>query len=182
MHAEGLSLNLADENAFFAAVNLVRPGFIRTEADEVHYNLHIMLRFDLERALMRGDLALGDLEAAWNDRFAADFGMAVDRPSNGVLQDVHWPVGLFGYFPTYSLGNVYAGSLYGALRIAVPDLDGQLAKGDLGQALGWLRDTLQSHGGLRTPRATVEHAVGAAVDETALLGYLESKYRALYGL
>ncbi len=100
---------IADAEAFYATVNRVQHGFIRTEADEVQYNLHVLLRFDLERALIAGDLAVADLEEAWNDRFAADFGYAVDKPSNGVLQDVHWSVGLFGYFPTYTLGNVYAG-------------------------------------------------------------------------
>merc|ERR1712137_423983 len=106
---------IASADEFYKAVNTVHKGYIRTEADELQYNLHIMLRFDLERALMAGDLQVGDLEAAWNDRFEADFGYAVDRPSNGVLQDVHWSVGLFGYFPTYSLGNVYAGCLNTAL-------------------------------------------------------------------
>ena len=104
------------------------------------------------------------------------------RDALGVLQDVHWPVGLFGYFPTYSLGNVYAGCLHAALRAALPALDQHMAKGDLAPALGWLRDTLQAHGGLRTPRATVEHATGAPVHEAALLGYLEAKYRMLYAL
>ena len=112
---------IADAEAFYAAVNRVHNGYIRTEADEVQYNLHIMLRFDLERALIAGDLRVADLEAAWNDRFAADFGYAVDKPSNGCLQDVHWSVGLFGYFPTYALGNLYAGCLHEALRRDVPD-------------------------------------------------------------
>ena len=173
-------LSVSSPEAFTRAVNRVASGFIRTEADEVHYNLHIMLRFDLERALIGGDLAVCDLEAAWNDRFAADFGVAVDRPSDGVLQDVHWPVGLFGYFPTYSLGNVYAGCLHMALRAAVPGLDDRLAQGDLAPALGWLRDNLQIHGALRDPRDTVEHATGAPVGEAPLLTYLETKYSALY--
>ena len=146
----------------------------------MQYNLHVLLRFDLERALVSGDLAVNDLEGAWNDRFAADFGVAVDRPSDGVLQDVHWPVGLFGYFPTYSLGNVYAGCLHMALRAAVPGLDDRLAQGDLAPALGWLRDNLQIHGALRDPRDTVEHATGAPVGEAPLLTYLEMKYSALY--
>jgi carboxypeptidase Taq len=167
---------------FARAVNRVSSGYIRTEADEVHYNLHIMLRFDLERALMRGDLTLGDLEAAWNDRFAADFGIKVDRPSHGMLQDVHWPVGLFGYFPTYSLGNVYAGCLHAALRADLPDLDMSLAEGDPVPALVWLRERVQSHGGLRPPRETIEHATGAAVTEAPLLAYLETKFARLYGL
>lgn len=167
---------------FYAAVNRVQPGFIRTEADEVHYNLHIMMRFDLERALVRGDLAVGDLEAAWNDRFRADFGVAVDRPAHGMLQDVHWSCGLFGYFPTYTLGNVYAGCLHQALRAAVPDLDDQLSRGDTAAATGWLRETVQRHGGLRSPRDTIAHACGFDPHEGPLLDYLEAKFAGLYRL
>jgi len=173
---------ITDPDAFYAAVNRVQPGFIRTEADEVHYNLHIMMRFDLERALMRGDLAVGDLEAAWNDRFAADFGVTVDRPSHGMLQDVHWSVGLFGYFPTYTLGNVYAGCLHRALRAEVPDLDAALARGDASPATGWLREKVQRHGGLREPRATIAHACGAEPSEGPLLDYIEAKFAAIYDL
>lgn len=169
-------------DAFYAAVNRVRNGYIRTEADEVQYNLHIMLRFDLERALMTGDLKVTDLEAAWNDRFADDFGYAVDKPSNGCLQDVHWSVGLFGYFPTYSLGNVYAGCLYQALRGAVPNLDTQLTAGDTAAATGWLRENVQQHGGLYEPRKVIEQASGMAPNEGPLLDYLEAKFGDLYNL
>jgi len=173
---------VADADAFYGAVNRAQNGFIRTEADEVQYNLHIMLRFDLERALMAGDLLVGDLEAAWNDRFFTDFGYAVDKPSNGCLQDVHWSVGLFGYFPTYALGNVYAGCLYQALRAAVPGLEDQLAVGDTSGATGWLRENLQQYGGLRLPRDTIVQASGAAPSEGPLLDYLEAKFGGLYGL
>ncbi len=171
-----------DADAFYAIVNRVSDGFIRTEADEVQYNLHVLLRFDLERALVSGDLAVADLEAAWNDRFLADFGFAVDRASNGCLQDVHWSVGLFGYFPTYSLGNVYAGCLYAALRDAVPDLDAQLGAGNLTQATGWLRDAVQQHGALKTPKQTIQDATGAAPTETPLLHYVRDKFGTLYNL
>ncbi|MDO9526901.1 MAG: carboxypeptidase M32 [Gemmobacter sp.] len=176
-------LSVADADGFYRAVNRVQPGFIRTEADEVHYNLHIMMRFDLERALISGDLGVADLEAAWNDRFASDFGVAVDRPWHGMLQDVHWSVGLFGYFPTYTLGNVYAGCLYKALGDAVPDLDQGLARGDTSAATGWLRERVQQFGALRSPRDTVMHACsGAAPSEGPLLDYLEAKFRDLYRL
>ena len=173
---------VATEEAFYAAVNRVSNGYIRTEADEVQYNLHIMLRFDLERALISGDLAVEDLEAAWNDRFAADFGYRVDRPSHGVLQDVHWSVGLFGYFPTYALGNVYAGGLYQALRADVPDLDDRLAVGDLSAATGWLGHNVQRHGGLYEPRDVIERAARQAPSELPLLDYLEVKFSDLYKL
>jgi carboxypeptidase Taq len=173
---------IPDAEMFYRVVNRVSDGFIRTEADEVQYNLHVLLRFDLEQALMRGDLAVTDLEAAWNDRFLADFGFAVDRPSHGVLQDVHWSVGLFGYFPTYSLGNVYAGCLHQALRAAVPDLDAALAQGDTAPAIGWLRHNLQRHGGLHEPRDLIARAAGTAPTEAPLLDYLEAKFTDLYRL
>ncbi|WP_417743674.1 carboxypeptidase M32 [Salipiger sp.] len=175
-------LGLDGPEAFYAAVNRVQNGYIRTEADEVQYNLHVLLRFDLERALIAGDLEVDDLEAAWNERFLADFGYEVDKPSDGVLQDVHWSAGLFGYFPTYSLGNVYAGCLHASLRQAVPDLDAQLAQGDLRAATGWLAENVQQYGGLYEPREVITRACGGAPSETALLDYLEAKFGAIYGL
>ena len=171
-----------DEDSFYAAVNRIHAGYIRTEADEVQYNLHVLLRFDLERQLIAGDLQVADLEDAWNSRFEADFGYAVDKPSNGCLQDVHWSVGLFGYFATYTLGNVYAGCLYESLRDAVPSLDADLAQGNTSNATAWLRDNLQQHGGLRTPRDTIAHATGAYPSEGPLLAYLDAKFGALYQL
>ena len=182
MRTQFSDFNARDADAFYATVNRVRAGYIRTEADEVQYNLHVMLRFDLERALISGDLVVDDLEAAWNDRFRADFGFPVDKPSNGVLQDVHWSVGLFGYFPTYSLGNLYAGCLHQALGKAVPDLDGQMAQGDTSAATGWLRENVQRHGGLYTPREVITRACGFEPHEGPLLDYLEEKFRAIYRL
>ena len=111
---------IAGAETFYAVVNRCTSGYIRTEADEVHYNLHVLLRFDLERDLIAGRLEVDDLQEAWNTRFASDFGIEVDVPANGVLQDVHWSEALFGYFPTYTLGNVYAGCLNAALRRDVP--------------------------------------------------------------
>jgi carboxypeptidase Taq len=173
---------VADEDVFYRTVNKLRKGYIRTEADEVQYNLHVLMRFDLEQALISGDLAVADLEAAWNDRFAADFGYAVDKPSNGMLQDVHWSVGLFGYFATYSLGNVYAGCLNAAMREDLPNLDESFAKGDVMPATEWLREAVQRHGGLRPPRETIAHACsGMEPSEAPLLSYLEAKFGAMAG-
>lgn len=173
---------IADEDAFYAAVNRVTPGYIRTEADEIQYNLHVLLRFDLERDIISGRLDVADLPDAWDARFEADFGVKVDKISNGCLQDVHWPVGLFGYFPTYSLGNVYAGCLNQAMRAALPDLDSDLARGDTGRATSWLKENLQQYGGLRTPRETITHACGFEPSEAPLLAYLEEKFSGIYGL
>lgn len=182
MRAEFGDFGIADADAFYGTVNRVAPGYIRTEADELQYNLHVMLRFDLERDLVSGKLDVDDLPTAWNDRFLSDFGFAVDKPSNGCLQDVHWSVGLFGYFPTYSLGNVYAGCLNQAMRAAVPDLDAALAKGDTGPATRWLRNNLQVHGGLYEPREVIERACGFAPSEAPLMAYLEAKFGEIYRL
>ena len=175
-------IGVKDAETFYRVVNRVSDGFIRTEADELQYNLHVLMRFDLERALVSHDLQVGDLEAAWNDRFEADFGYKVDKASNGVLQDVHWSVGLIGYFPTYSLGNVYAGCLHEALRRDVTDLDDQLAAGDTSAATGWLREKVQRHGGLPEPRQVIAEASGSAPDEVPLLRYLKSKFSDIYNL
>ena len=173
---------ISHEETFYAAVNAVRNGYIRTEADELQYNLHVMLRFDIERALISGDLAVGDLESAWNDRFLADFGFEVDQPQNGVLQDVHWSEGLFGYFPTYTLGNVYAVCLFEALSAAKPQLNDELAEGDLTGATAWLRDNLQQFGGLRSPNETIEYATGSSPNEVPFINYLSTKFKGLYNL
>lgn len=175
-------LSVADADAFYATVNRVTPGYIRTEADEVQYNLHIMMRFDLERDLVGGHLAVEDLPEAWNARFQTDFGVAVDRPSHGVLQDVHWSVGLFGYFPTYTLGNVYAGCLNAAMREDVPDLDTDLAQGNALAAVEWQRENVQRHGGLMEPRALIEQAARRPVSPDPLLDYLEAKFGEIYRL
>ena len=171
-----------DPETFYRLVNAVKPGCIRTEADEVQYNLHILMRFDLERALIAGDLDVADLEGTWNERFLADFGTPVDGPANGVLQDVHWSVGLFGYFPTYTLGNIHAAGLFEAMNRAVPDLDAQLTRGDTAAARGWLGDNVHRFGGLFEPRDLIERATGQATSEGPLLAYLNAKFGALYGV
>lgn len=182
MRAAFGDFGIADEDAFYGTVNHVSNGYIRTEADELQYNLHVLLRFDLERALMSGDLHVADLEAAWNDRFMADFGFAVDKASNGVLQDVHWSVGLFGYFPTYSLGNVFAGCLHDAMRRDLPDLDSHLSQGDVAPATRWLAQHVQQFGGLYEPAEVIARATGAAPSEGPLLGYLKTKFSDIYAI
>jgi carboxypeptidase Taq len=173
---------VATHDAFYKVVNSVSKGFIRTEADEVQYNLHVLLRFDLERSLVSGDLQVKDLEAAWNDRFYSDFGYHVASASQGCLQDVHWSLGLFGYFPTYSLGNVYAGCLYDRLREHNTNLDDQLRVGNLNLATDWLRDNVQCHGALKMPSQTISDACGFEPSEGPLLTYLQRKFSDIYDL
>ena len=176
------NFGIEDPETFYKYVNRVDSGYIRTEADELQYNLHVMLRFDLERLLISGDLNVSDVEGAWNERFEADFGYKVERPSQGILQDVHWAAGAFGYFPTYTLGNIYAGCLFQRMKDEIPDLDVSLSTGNLNQATAWLRENVQVHGSLFEPRATIEKATGAEVTVKPLLNYLEEKYRDIYGL
>ena len=133
-------------------------------------------------AVVAGRLSTDDLEEAWNARFLRDFGVAVDRPSNGVLQDVHWSVGLFGYFPTYTLGNVYAGCLHQALRKDLPDLDASLAAGVARPATDWLRERVHQHGALYRPAEVIERACGQAPTPEPLLDYLEAKFGQIYRL
>ena len=167
---------IATSDELYAHVNMVGPGFIRTEADEVQYNLHVMLRYALEQDLINGQLEARDLESAWNERFAKDFGFEVNRPSNGFLQDVHWAAGYFGYFPTYTLGNIYAGCLYAEMRLQLPELDESLRLGDPSPAVNWLRESLQQFGSLRQPLDTIARATGAEVSAAPLVAYLEEKY------
>ena len=175
-------MGISNSYEFYKSVNRVNRGFIRTEADEVQYNLHILLRFDLERAMISGDLQVKDLEAAWNDRFLADFGYGVEGASQGCLQDVHWSVGLFGYFPTYSLGNVYAGCLNQTLRLDVPDLDEHLRAGQTVPATRWLKENLQQYGSLKTPSETITDACRFEPSEAPLLNYLNTKFTEIYNL
>ncbi|MGM0586533.1 MAG: carboxypeptidase M32 [Pseudomonadota bacterium] len=175
-------IGVRSPEALHAAVNRVEPGFIRTAADEAQYDLHILMRFDLERALLSGDLPVEDLEGAWADRFQADFGRRPPHAGLGCLQDVHWSEGLFGYFPTYTLGNLNAAALAQALRRDLPDFDGLLSTGDFAPVLDWLREKVHRHGRVRPAPQLMEAATGAPVDEGPLLAHLEAKFGGLYGL
>ncbi len=164
------------------ALNVVHPTLIRVEADEATYSLHVILRFELEVALVEGTLAVADLPAAWNDRMRELLGHEVPDDAHGCLQDVHWAHGSIGYFPTYALGNVVAAQLWEAARRDLPGLDDALAAGDCAPLLGWLREHVHRHGRLLDPPDLVERAAGGPLDPAPLLAYLEDKYGALYGL
>jgi carboxypeptidase Taq len=166
----------------YAAVNRVERTPIRVESDEVTYNLHVVLRFQLELALLRGDLAVRDLPAAWNDRMVALLGLRPRDDAEGVLQDIHWAWGDLGYFPTYTLGNCYAATLFAALRRARPALDDELRRGDLSGVLGWLRANVHAAGRRLSAEEIVRRATGTGLDDADLRAYLERKYGELYRL
>ena len=161
---------------------VVRPSLIRVEADEVTYNLHVMMRFDLERAVVHGELAVADLPEAWNDRFARDFGFRPPSDAEGVLQDIHWSAGLIGYFPTYTLGNIFAAQLMAAAVRHLPDLSGDLAAGRFGGLLSWLRQRVHAHGRRFESAALVEQATGQQVSARWLVDSLWRRYGESHGL
>ena len=171
-----------ETDALHRFVNDVRPTTIRVEADEVTYNLHVLLRFELERPLIDGDLAPADVAGAWDDGFEALFGFRPPDAAQGCLQDIHWPAGLIGYFPTYALGNVYAAGLYDAAGRELGDLDGQFAAGEFAPLRDWLTREVHRHGRRYAPTELVERATGRPPTPGPLLAHLREKYGAIYGL
>ena len=167
-------------DTFMAAINRAEPGFLRVEADETTYSLHIILRFNLERQLIDGSLRPKDLPEAWNAAMLDLLGLEVQNDAMGVLQDVHWSSGGIGYFPTYALGNVISLQIWPAVREAIPDLDEQMEAGDLETLSAWLRDNLYSLGRKLTPKETIERLTGSPViDPQPYLAYLREKLAAL---
>ena len=177
-----LSLRDVELDAFIRAINVVRPTLIRVEADEVTYCLHVILRFELELALIDGSLDPADLPAAWAAKMKQFLGIEVPDDLHGVLQDVHWSEGIIGYFPTYAIGNVLAAQLWRVVRADIPHLDDELARGELAGLRVWLRENVHRHGRLLTPAELVEQAVGGPLDHAPMLEHLRAKYGALYEL
>ncbi len=175
--------NLSDVSpeAFYRGLNRVEPSFIRVEADEVTYNLHIILRFELEIALLTEDLKVADLPAAWNEKMRAYLGVTPPDDAKGVLQDIHWSQGSFGYFPTYALGNLLSAQIWNAMRRDLGDLDTFMARGQFQPLLEWLRDRIYRHGNKFEPQELIERATGETIQADAYLAYLEDKYGHIYG-
>ncbi len=167
---------------FHWAVNDVRPSLIRVEADEVTYNLHIMVRFELEPALLTGDLPVDEVPGAWNARYREYLGVEPSNDAEGCLQDIHWSAGLIGYFPTYTLGNVFAAQFLEAARAELGDLDAMFAAGEFRPLLDWLRRNIHRRGRQYRSNRLVEVVTGKPPDPSALIRYLNDKYTALYGL
>ncbi len=171
-----------DVDRFYAAVNRVERSLIRVEADEMTYDLHILLRFELEKALMEGELEVGDLPGVWNERMQSYLGIRPGSDAEGVLQDIHWSLGLIGYFPTYTLGNLYGAQFYRRACADLGDLPGQIRRGVLSGLLGWVRENIHSRGSRLTASELVQEVTGEPLRVDYLMEYLEGKYRPLYGL
>jgi carboxypeptidase Taq len=164
----------------YQAVNIVRPGFIRVEADELTYNLHIFLRFEMEIALITGDIEVQDLPELWNTKIQAYLGLTPPDDALGVLQDIHWSAALFGYFPTYSLGNVLSVQFYDRMLHDFPNLSEHIIRGEFDPLLGWLREHIHIHGAKFAPQELVYRVTGEAINPQPYMTYLKTKYRELY--
>ena len=167
---------------FTWAVNNVQPSFIRVEADEATYNMHINLRFELEQKIIAGDLTVDDIPSAWNERFTEMLGITPPNDAEGCLQDVHWSGGMFGYFPTYTLGNLYAAQFFEKAREDLGDLDEQFALGQFAPLLGWLRENIHAKGMLLRASDLVKEVTGKPLSHDPLVRHLRNKYSQLYSI
>jgi carboxypeptidase Taq len=175
------SLVNVELDSFLHAVNRVERSKIRIEADEVTYSLHIIVRFELERDLFAGKITVDELPQAWNQKYADYLGVKVENDSEGVMQDTHWASGLYGYFPSYALGNIYSGQINAALTKDLPGWRGELAEGKLEKVNGWLKEKVYSSGDLFDPEELILRATGMGLNANPYLEYLREKYGALYG-
>jgi carboxypeptidase Taq len=171
-----------EPDVLFRAVNRVEPSHIRVEADEATYGLHIILRFELEQALVEGQVSIKDLPEAWNARTKEYLGLDVPDDAHGVLQDVHWSGAAIGYFPTYALGNLIAGQLWERAHQDMPDLDDQIAAAELRGLREWLRENVHRHGAKFTMPELLERVVGGRIAVGPFVSYLKRKLSAVYGL
>ncbi|GMR10053.1 MAG: carboxypeptidase M32 [Anaerolineae bacterium] len=169
-------------DAFYRAINKVDRSLIRVEADEATYNLHILLRFEIEADLIEGNLAVADLPEAWNSKFKEYLGITPPDDRRGVLQDIHWSDGYFGYFPTYTLGNIICAQLWQKLSADVPDLEAQISRGDFKELIGWLHENVHRHGGKYEPMVLLKRVTGQELSAKPYLEYLSGKYSEIYGL
>lgn len=175
-------LGNVDMETFYKAINKVQPSFIRVEADEATYNLHVMLRLELEIALMEGKMQVKDLPEAWNQRMRDYLGITPPNDRLGVLQDVHWSGGSIGYFPTYALGNLVSAQIWQVVKKDLPDLEEQIAQGKFSELLNWLRIHIHRHGAKFEPQTLVQRVTGSKIDPQPYVEYLRAKYSDIYQL
>lgn len=166
----------------YGAANVVEPGFIRVDADEATYNLHVMIRFEIERAIVRGDLEVAGIPEVWNRLYRDYLGLEVPDDRRGCLQDIHWSMGAMGYFPTYTLGNLYAAQFFEAARKAMPDLEERFARGEFDPLRHWLNEKIHRQGKRFLPKDLCVEVTGQPLSAEPLMRHLEGKLRPLYGI
>jgi len=165
---------------FVHAINHVTPSKIRVEADEVTYGLHVIIRFNIERDLFADKIQIDELPQVWNESYNEYLGVSVENDSEGVMQDTHWASGLYGYFPSYALGNIYSGQLHATMQKAIPDWQTQLASGNFSNIKQWLVTNVHSNGNLYAPTELVKKVTGKQLSVDSYLSYLNNKYSKLY--
>jgi carboxypeptidase Taq len=178
----GKDIGKFEAKDYFMAVNTAKPSLIRVEADEATYNLHVMIRFEIERALLKGDLKVKDIPAAWNSRYKDYLGIKVPDDRRGCLQDVHWSFGLIGYFPTYTLGNLYAAQFWEKINADIPDLSKQIAKGKFGELKKWLNEKIHRHGRRYRAGELCKRVTGMELSAEPLMRHLNERAKAVYGV
>jgi carboxypeptidase Taq len=176
------NVGILDLDTFYPAINKVEPTLIRVEADEVTYNLHIMVRFEIECAMLTGELKVKDLPDAWNAKYEEYLGITPDSDANGCLQDVHWSMGSLGYFPTYSMGNLLSYQLWNVLTKDVGDVEGMMAEGNFAPIHAWLQDKIYSKGRYYTPKQLIQDVTGKPMGAEDYIEGIQAKYRAIYKL
>ena len=167
--------------AFYRGINKVEPSHIRVEADEVTYNLHVMLRFELEQAMVEGRVTVADLPELWNEKMEEYLGLRPETDADGVLQDIHWSLGALGYFPTYSLGNLMSAQLFDQAKKDLPGLEAQIAAGQFAALLGWLRTNIHQYGRKLEALEILERVTGEGLNAGPWLDYIRQKYGEIYG-
>ncbi|TDI70916.1 MAG: carboxypeptidase M32 [Bacteroidetes bacterium] len=182
LHAFPDALGGVTEEDFYRAINRVENSLIRVEADEVTYNLHIMVRFELETELVEGKIRVADLPDAWNDRIEAYLGVRPTNDAEGVLQDIHWSLGAIGYFPTYTLGNLMSTQLFDQANSDIPDLAQQISSGNFTVLLDWLRTHVHGHGRKKTASEILTDTTGTGLSVESWIQYIRRKYEDIYGL
>jgi carboxypeptidase Taq len=175
-------LSECDQSEFYRSINQVQPGFIRVEADELTYNLHIMIRYEIEQLIFNGNVSVDDLPEIWNQKVKDYLGIDVKDDKVGVLQDVHWSCGLFGYFPTYTMGNLYSVMLFEQLEKDIPNLESTISKGDLTVISEWSKEKIYTHGRRYSPHELIKRITGSELSCDPFVSYLNRKYSKIYRL
>ncbi len=178
----GETVSDISKDDFYALVNRVEPSFIRVDADEITYNMHVILRYEIEKALFNGEIGSPDIEAVWNEKMKEYLGIVPSSPIEGFMQDVHWSAGLFGYFPTYSLGNMNSAQLFNTLQNNTENFEAKMLTGDYSFINQWLKENVWTHGRRYTPNELMKQATGEELNPKYFVSYLKEKYGALYNL
>ncbi|TXK85104.1 carboxypeptidase M32 [Paenibacillus sp. N3.4] len=175
-------IDQVDVDTFYKAINHIEPSLIRIEADELTYNLHIMIRYELEKGLINDTIQVADLPEAWNAKYQEYLGVVPSHDGEGVLQDVHWSGGAFGYFPSYSLGNMYAAQFTNTMRKELPNFDQLIEEGNLAPIKEWLTEKVYQYGKMLTPNEIIKQVTGEDLNPDYLIAYLEDKYKEVYAI